>query len=679
MKTIKISPQVCFMSVVFIAIHIIYVQGVIPPQVGWWNYYAWRLNNGDVLYKDIFCFLPPYFIYIITSLYNIFGSFLLGYQLFGLVLRFLEMCAVYSIINSFTSKNISFLASFAGMVLEISYLMNMPFDANQLLRFYIIMSAFFCMKALEQKKELLINVYLILSGIWLGIGMFSKQTCIVIIFFAFLGIGLFYLSEKGIIYTLKREVFFILGIAIACIPGILILIIQKSFSNFIYCITVSMSVKGGAEGVLERLFHYQTHFVEILIAVFVIILLFGQDQYRKHYKRKTFTKLTRVMAREIYLIILFFLILYRICQIIDIETGNMVSYKVIIIGTISYILIRLIMAFLKEAILKVPQEILAMMKKLTPIIICVVLFLIIIIVYKLDYSWKSKVYYQLSLFSLKRGLVNVIFWVMFLVLICQIIQFIMKRKIYGGFRCFVLNAFGMCLLGVGMISSVVEELYIFPIAALFFALLFNAVLNYTTIENEETINNVPYKVLVGSPIVGIVLLVIAITVIQKQVNLYQWHGWTCVGLGRNDVRYVYSDIAGLEGYVLDVETEDVYKTIVELIEENTNEDDIVYEFPHIALFNVLTERSMGTYSPVHYFDVCPDEIAVKDADYLDSNPPRMVIWCEFGEDLWNFHEAYYRNGKESGQREIRDFYWNVVQQNYTKLYEYQSISVWLRE
>ena len=30
-----------------------YVDAVISPQFGWWHYYAWRMAEGDVLYKAL--------------------------------------------------------------------------------------------------------------------------------------------------------------------------------------------------------------------------------------------------------------------------------------------------------------------------------------------------------------------------------------------------------------------------------------------------------------------------------------------------------------------------------------------------------------------------------------------------------------------------------------------------
>ncbi len=679
MKARKISPYVYFITAIFIVIHLIYVQGVIPPLVGWWNYYAWRVDCGDILYKDIFCYLPSYFIYLTTFLYKIFGNFLMGFQIVGLILRFIEVCVIYSILNTFTSKNISFLSVFAGLVLEISYLMNMPYDYNQLIRFYVIMSSFFCMKAMVQKKEYMSNMCLAIAGIWLGIGLFSKQTCIVIIVCAICGIIVFYLHNDGMRRAVKKAVMFALGVFVACLPGILALIIQNSFSDFIYCLTSSMTVKGDFGGFFGRVLQYQVHFPEIMVAIIIFIVMCCQQRYIMYCQKKAVNDSVRTITKEVYFVILFLFIVYRACQIVETETGIAVSYAVVVISVMAYIAIRLAVVCIQRLLRILPEKVFGIFENLTPVFICGFLLFIIVITYRLDYQWKSRIYYQMALFALKRGLVNVIFWVMLFVLLCQTVQYIRKQKMYGGLSCFVLNAFAMCLLGMQMISSVVEELFILPVASLFFALLFNVVLNYGNFDNEKIRKNPLYKLTAGLALTGIIFLSLFITVIQKQVVSYTWHGWDCAGLGRNDTYYVYSGIDGLGGYILDIETEKAYETIIDFIRKNTDTTDVVYEFPHIPLFNVLTERKLGTYSPVHYWDVCPDEIAIMDAQYLNNCPPKMVIWCEFGDGLWNFHEDYFRDGNASGQRAIRDFYWNNVQKNYTKLYEYRTLSVWLRE
>lgn len=679
-KGFKIEPQICFLFVCFVLLHLTYVQAVIPPQVGWWNYFAWRINKGEILYKDIFCYLPPYYVYLVSFLYKLFGNFIMGYQILGLFLRWSEVYVVYSVTSSLASKNVSFLCTFVGLVLQISYLMDIPFDYNQMIRFYVIMSSFFCVKALLHEKEKLANIYLGISGIWLGIGLFSKQTCAVIIFFVVLGIMIFYLQRQTLTYVIRKIALFVSGVIIASLPGIIGLLVQGSFDDFIYCITSSMTVKGDFGGFGGRVMEYQFHFLEVMIAVLLFLLLLFQDKYEKGYCPKLFRPSTRIIAKEIYWFLAFVLTIYRSCQIIHTQTGIITSYIPILNSVLIYIGIRISLVCLRYAVCKVGQEnILGYCKKLTPIVIAAVLVCSIIITYCVRYQWKYGLYNQLSLFNLKRALINVIFWVMLMVLIYQIIQFIIKQEIYGGMKAFVLNAFTMCLTCLCMISSVVEELFMLPTAALFFAMVINAVFTCSERDNRPQIRNLLYRAVVATPVIGLMVICIFITVVEKQVVAYTWHRWDSIGLGIDNVNYVYSTVDGLEGYKLDLETEIAYETIVNLINEYTDEEDIVYQFPNVPLFNVLTERKIGTYDPIHYFDVCPDEIAIADAGYLVSNPPKMVIWCEFGEGLWDFHEAYFRDGNPSGQRAIRDFYINDVQQTYQKLYEYKSLSLWLRE
>lgn len=175
MKRLKIEPQLCFLLVCFVVLHIVYVQAVIPPQIGWWNYYAWRVNSGEILYKDIFCFLPPYYVYLYAFLYKIFGNLIIAYYIIGLIIRWIEVCVVYSITRSFASKNVSFVCTFIGLVLQVSYMMDIPFDYNQMIQFYVIMGSFFCVKALVQEEEKFANIYLAVSGAWLGIGLFQNK------------------------------------------------------------------------------------------------------------------------------------------------------------------------------------------------------------------------------------------------------------------------------------------------------------------------------------------------------------------------------------------------------------------------------------------------------------------------------------------------------------------------
>ena len=171
--------------------------------------------------------------------------------------------------------------------------------------------------------------------------------------------------------------------------------------------------------------------------------------------------------------------------------------------------------------------------------------------------------------------------------------------------------------------------------------------------------------------------------LQKVYMPYEWHSWRTQSLMLGDRNPVVSvDIEGLEGFRLAQTDAQTYEQIVKLIKENTTKEDKVYQFPNIPLFNVLTERE-AYYAAIPYFDVCPDNIAIENAQQLYDDPPKMVVWANLSEGRWQIHEEVYRNGNPSGQREIQKFYQEIVSTQYTCLgvfdnNEGETMEVWLR-
>ncbi len=100
--------------------------------------------------------------------------------------------------------------------------------------------------------------------------------------------------------------------------------------------------------------------------------------------------------------------------------------------------------------------------------------------------------------------------------------------------------------------------------------------------------------------------------------------------------------------------------------DNTTPDDYVYTYPHIAMFNFVTGRLTPTFSPVAYFDVCPDSVAISDANILKQTPPKMMVYLSMPESV-SFHEHAFRNGNQSGQREIDKTVQDIVTRYHYKV------------
>src|SRR5207253_6490672 len=54
----------------------------------------------------------------------------------------------------------------------------------------------------------------------------------------------------------------------------------------------------------------------------------------------------------------------------------------------------------------------------------------------------------------------------------------------------------------------------------------------------------------------------------------------------------------------------------------------------------------------HWMDVCPDRIAVCDAEAVRAHPPAVIISMDLSEEVYAAQEAQFRNSQPSGQRKM---------------------------
>lgn len=146
------------------------------------------------------------------------------------------------------------------------------------------------------------------------------------------------------------------------------------------------------------------------------------------------------------------------------------------------------------------------------------------------------------------------------------------------------------------------------------------------------------------------LYLVSLTAIQHFRFPYNWWGSQEAPVYEQN-RRGYSEPV-LYGFNVAAESAAPLEQILKLVRENTRPGDSVFSFPHILFFNVLTKTVQPTFAKVHYFDVCPDDIAKADAIRLGQHPPRMVIWLDMPDWVWDFHEQAFRGGRRSGQREL---------------------------
>ena len=176
-------------------------------------------------------------------------------------------------------------------------------------------------------------------------------------------------------------------------------------------------------------------------------------------------------------------------------------------------------------------------------------------------------------------------------------------------------------------------------------------------------------------------LILFVSAAKKHQIPYDWWGWAEYGHSEN----VTSVIPAFKDFKLSANTAKIYDKIYVDIEDNTKINDDVYTYPYMTMFNYVTDRIQPTFSPVAYFDVCPDSVAIADAIKLKENPPKMIIYMQIPEPDYKLHEEIFRNGARSGQRNIDATIKYIVEKyNYEKIDFFTSpewnwpIYVWLK-
>lgn len=623
-----------------------FINLALPPQMGWWNYYGWRLAEGDILYKDIFCYLPPYIPFMQLLLYKLLGMKLFAFQILGICFVLLGAVFVYDFFCNYYKYYYVAISVLVGVVIAAGFMPHLPFDNNPIMLFVLIIMSYSVAKIQKDKY-----LYTIVFGISVGCLLMIKQTMLVYVFL--LAVGLPIIKS----YPVKFKNLWIhicialSSIIIAIFPAILYLVQNDIVGMAINEIFVSSAAKGYSSDIvtslkmmIERYFSYGFSATNVFIAFALA------EKYL--YKKNTIKNYINV--------ILINLIIFKVLRTLIVSVSlniHIITYMVLFA-----LFFGMLNAFLFRKYEKLNKCVSSInMTSFTCIILisCMVIGLMISL-------WPSNFWlnmYNLEnghfFFLLKRAFSEIAFYFTLLAIIHAV-----KNKQHAVYNEQIIS-FVYCvwcfqaLILVG--SGSLDEAFSMPTVAFLMVFLLRKELKIVQI-----------------CILSLSLLILLTSILQKQILPYAWHGWQSIGLGDIKTEFMYSKINNLEGYKLDLNTENAYKNIVDAINIYTQKDDNVYEFPHITLFNCLTERKMGTFAVSHFIDVCPDAILLKDLEKIGSCTPEMFIYMKLDEGAWRINEEFYRNGRYSARKNIEKFYEDYIKKNYTFVYSYKNIYVWVK-
>ena len=186
----------------------------------------------------------------------------------------------------------------------------------------------------------------------------------------------------------------------------------------------------------------------------------------------------------------------------------------------------------------------------------------------------------------------------------------------------------------------------------------------------------------SSIVVVVAVLIIPLAVWQKWSVAFNWEGWR-ESISRDGYHSKWEPIAD---YTLDRDEVLMYDAMFDDIARYTQQGDQILTFPTIPLFNYVSGRPQPTFAPVHYWDVCPDNVARRDATSVEIVKPRMIINLDLADWVWKEHDEGWRAGQVSGQREMQNTLvrltssgnYRLIRTTFTPFYG-MALRVWVRE
>lgn len=637
-----------FLLVSISLFYFMFIDMAVPPIMGWWNYYGWRLAEGDVLYKDIFCYLPPYIPFFQLFLYKLLGMKLFAFQIIGICFVVLGSILVYSFLCKYYKAYFVAISVFTGVVIAAGFMPHLPFDYNPIMLLMLIVMAY-SVANIQEKSYL----YTSLSGLSMGCLLMIKQT--MLLYLLLLIVGLFLIKFRSLnfkhLYTHVSIAF--ISMCIAVLPAIIYLTQNGIVEMAVNEIFKSTAAKGYSSDiaksffmVIKRYLQYGFSLTNISIA---LLLTIKYCDIKAIFNKYINVILINLLAFKVLRTLI-------ISIPLDAHITTFILLSALSVGVLNIFLLGRYEG-IKQKMSNVNTNNLIYIVIILCLIFEVVLLLFPNTLWIKIYNFGNGQFF----FLLKRAFSEIAFYFNLFV----IITYTVKDKQYSLYneRLIIFIYCVCCFQGLLLIGSgSLDEAFSMPTVA-FMTLLI--------LQHESC--PVKFSVLL------LVLLILITSILQKQMIPYAWHGWQSVGLGDIKTKFIYSKVNNLEGYKLDVDTENAYKNIVDAINIYTQKDDSVYEFPHITLFNCLTERKMGTFAVSHFVDVCPDKILLEDIERLKKHTPDMFIYMKIDEGSWRINEEFFRNGRYSARIDMKEYYEDYIENNYMFVYNYKNMYVWVKK
>lgn len=603
---------------------------------GWSEFYIGLINEGKLPYKDFYYFLPIFNLCIDYVFWKLSFGYFIIFRCLRLTERVLITLIMYKLLNRKIASELAAIISFLGAIIASGNIYDLNGDYNQTVQLLIVLLSCFLIKYFDTRKY----KWLFVSGIVGGLMFGTKQTIVLssAIVFALMFISLSVLKEEKNI--LKDLLIVMLG---ALIPLALIgtyLLITGSLKDYIYYVFQDTGSKGSFLDivVLSQIKLVKNKFKASIAIATIIFRKILSD----FFEQKKYTKFLKRMSIWLMLFWLYGLYGYRIKNAF-INDFNYFNYIVFIVAIILII-------FGSDK------------KWFFTTIVYIYSFLLV-----LNIDGNTETIYDFDIFSLIVESMTLVYIYMVMWVLYIFIKALIKRE------SIELDKY---VLACGTIASAYSTTMATGGPSVSSIIAFIAIPAFFYI--EDCFKGIRLFDFESRKMISVVIKVITFALFslclsQKLVCSYSW--WGCAQASYWDKTYV-SNIECLKGFKFSHEEYEKYDKLYELIKNNTNQESIIYSFPYAKVYNIfLNNYNTVTFAPIEFYDVCPDDVAIMDAEALSEREPDIVIWLDMPSCMEK-HEKYYRGGNLLGQREIQKWFSDVQHTDYALIGQVDNIFVY---
>lgn len=653
-----------------------YAFNFAPITEGWFSVYAWLIRSGEVPYRDFSLLMPPVYPLLIASFQYFFGDGFFALRIVGIfVVGGIGVCLWFILTRLFNP----WISGLSAIIAALYYQMGnafIPYDFTQFLTFNLLFGSALILLSIQKLETKIEKHPLVLSsffsGFFFGIAVLIKQSNAGFFVLA-LSIGYAIVLFRSIDskQALRIYVQYIFGGLLPLIVILLWLGLNDAIKNFYLQIVFdALQSKGGSGtiiiGWIKGFFgdpSYLLRSIQIsinMLGLFVWtaapllgVLVWANTPHDSLNKIFGIKKITfdgvKFPIINFYLVITSFLLLALFSAWYSSPQQNASSQNAhqFTIALLAELLKFCIWTFSPLAIILFlhkklnffsitsPLNIIKKWINISAIFVFCVGYISLIVVVVLTYfspqyispSWLAKGGHfgsSLIVFSTNAYFIGTA---------VMLSVFIHKPTLQKAL-IFILFVIGLGLTFGNGTSAGLSEISSFYGLSILLAVLFSV--------------SAPFLLPSFLPLL-ISLYFSSFLIEAKMAQPYAW--WT---VKSENIRLIScaKSTGVLDGICVDPEKYKKIMEIAEQIKSVSNVNDRLYVFPHLPIFNLLSDRKPFENAVVSWFDFTSKAQAKNIALSLLQDPPRVLLIARLPSEVFETHERLFNHSETSEQRNI---------------------------